>query len=423
MDKRTKNRQGKGPRTWLVLLVLVASAAVLWVINSLSVAREIRVATGPPTPEQAAFFADAADRPDLEAFFKGLKKAQQLAFARNTGKHDMPEAPRLIAKLLTTFDPDVRQQLTESLAAVAKTQPEATSQELKHGGNFQRLGVFRALREAGPDALPHVVARLEQDDTRANALAFLVEAGEAATPHLLKALSSQNKSARIAAADALGKIRSQVAVPGLIERYRTGEPDEKVSYLAALALIGHPATESMLTRTLLDTSQPVQIRAHAALGLGRIGTGAAVRHLWSLVETYDLDFRSTVISALRLAGDAALRHAPADVQQRTLIQVAADVRSPAGDRVIQGALQGPHALLAAGAAKERPSLAASLLDLLKRSGGRDAELADAVIAALQTTPSGNEGLVALEDRPDLAGLIARRRKLQAEAQPTVGPRA
>lgn len=390
------------------------AAAVLWLVNSFAVRREIALATGPASEEQRLYFIDAADRPDMEAFFKALTRNQKLKMAANIGRYDAPEGAALAAKLLTAFDPAVRAELARSLSAIATKQPEAASKELKHGGNFQRLAVFEALKSAGPSAIPHVAARLQEDETRVNATSFLVEVGEPAVEQLLEVLAGDHAAARLAAADALGKIRSRKAVPALVQLYEGGLEEEKVNYVAALAGIGDPSTEELLAAALLDESRPPQIRAQAALGLGRIASPRAVRLLWPLTSHDDLEFRQAATSGLQLAGDAALRGAP-EVGPETL-QVARGIRSPLSDSIIRDALNGRWPSEAALAAEGRPQLVGALSTELAGLGSSNvdghntvtAETADALIRALLSTDEGRVKLREMRSIPSLAGLIERR---------------
>jgi HEAT repeat protein len=345
----------------------------------------------------------------MEVFFQGLKPAQRVEMAQNIARYDDPLMPKLIGKCLGTFDAAARKALTDSMAKLAKTQPKAVAEQMALNGSFQQLAVATALREAGPSVIPLVVDRLTNADARPKAVAFLVESGPAAVPPLVQMLDHKEKDVRLAAADALGKLRARAATAKLVQMYRGSQGDEKFGYLGAIAGIGDPATESLLADALNNTNYPASERAQAALGLGRIGSTSAIELLWKYPNR-STELGLSAISALQIVGDPAL-DSSAPEEERLL--VAEGIHSPKADQVIVAGLSDPKLLpLAASLAKRRPSVVAELASALAHlDASVQGDTADALILALSTTDQGLAKLKTLT-QPELKGLIDRRLELQ-----------
>lgn len=394
-------------RTMRSLGALVALGAGLAVYNAYSLRRDAALATGPRSEAQHAFFVGAADRPDIELFYKGLTPEQRLAMAERVAQYDDPQLAALIGTLLGSFDSRARGVLTSALVVVGKKHPEAVAAQLKQTGSLQLFALYDALRQVGASALPAVAAQLRVKDARPNASTVLVAAGPAAVPVLLPYLNDPDKDIRTAAADALGKIGARSAVPALVTKYTSATGDERFGYLSAIAAIGAPETEGLLTREVDDASLPTPRRAQAMLGLGRIGSPTAVAKLWSFAADDDTQVREAMISALQLAGNAALRAAkPSDIGLR----VAGGIRTPEASAYIARMLADPSTLHAAAqVAGNRPELVPSLFAALHRTDDGDA--IDADMRALATTRDGIARLKTLVSDPTLGGFATRRLKL------------
>jgi HEAT repeat protein len=394
----TAHSRRQKPRTWLVLLLLVGVAAALTAWNSWKTAREIGLATGPPTPEQERYFVEVHDRPDLMAFFKSLTKQQKLAWAKNLGEHDDPQVVRLTAKLLESFDEDIRKELTASMAKLAKKQPEVVSKQMAYPGSFQRNGIFAAMRSLGRAALPHIAARLREGDTRSSAVTYLVEEGAISIPLLIEALNDEATDTRLAAADALARLRAKAAVPGITALHAKAEGDERLGYMSALAAIGDSSSESLLAQTLDDTSLQPATRAEAALGLGRVGTPSAAKKLWAYVNHDERDLATGAMAALQLAGDAALVDTSQPIALR--LQVAKEVRTGAANKLLDEALVHPNKAIRLAAAKalgERPQLVWSAVRAL--SAADEESEGDIIAALVRSLASTDEGRQALASFP------------------------
>lgn len=404
---------GRLTRTIRSLIAMVILGALLIAWSTFTSRRDVAVVTGPQGQNQRLFLIDAAERPDIATFFKKLSHSQKMAMSRNVGAYDDAPLAKLCGLLLADFDPDARQLLTESLGKVAIAHPEAVAEQLKLKGSFQVLGVSQALRKAGEKAYPFVVKQLAVGDARSNAVAFLVDSGQVTVPTLLPSLEDQSSDVRMAAADALGKLRAREAVDPLVSHFKKAEGDERLGYLTALAAIGDRRTEELMTTAISDPDLPAPHRAQAALGLGRIATPTSVQFLWSFANHPDAQISASAIAGLQHAKDLALRDPS---QPPTLrLKVASGITSSLADQMIADGLRDSMRLKdAAEAAKGRPSLVPILLQTLgKTSGDTQGDIADALIGSLITTPTGRTGLATLRGREDLSGLITRR------MQPTV----
>jgi hypothetical protein len=392
-------------------LILISLLGVgLGFYNAYTARRDEQLATGPNSENQRRFFVEAAERPDLEAFFKSLKGEERVAMARNIGRYRDPELASLIGKVLGDFDPKARTELTRSLATIAQAHPDKVAEQLKLTGSFQSLGVTRALKTVGPSAIPLVVKQLEVGDARNNAVAYLVGEGEKAVPPLIESLKHENADVRKAAADALGKIGSHTAVPALTAKYGSSTGDEQIVYLAALSAIGAPESEALFVRNLANDKSPLTWRALAALGLGRIGSPHAASVLWKYAEHPDLDFQAQIISALQLAGDASLRSP--ERKPSLVTEVAHRVDTPLAESLIRQGLTRTATPPQIRAAEGRPTLVPALAAVLHSIDPvSQGDITDAVIQTLGTTPEGEAELAKLEKNPIYAGFVIRRERL------------
>jgi HEAT repeat protein len=419
-SKKPARGASRMARTMRSLMLMGALGASLAAFNVYATGRDMSIATGEEGPRQERFFVQAAERPDIPIFFKGLSPEQRLQMSRNIGRYDQPELATLIGKCLGTFDKDARAALTESLSALAKRHPAAVATQLSLPGSFQQLAVAQALQSAGESVLPVVAERMTDAAARANAGAFLVASGPPAVPVLVPLLDNEDEAVRFAAADALGKLRAREAVDPLIRWFRQAEPEAKLTYLAALSGIGDPATEPMMAATLDDPSIPSPQRAQAALGLGRIGTPSAVRLLWPYTVVEDQRIRLSAISALQIAGDGALEEPAPTAAAR--VAVAAGIGSVRADAVLREALSQPGMRrVAAEAAEGRATLVPALAEvLISLDPEADGDQADTLVRALVSTPEGLARVRQVQD-PRLAGLVERRMRLAGRTADSMGP--
>jgi len=432
-----RKRAGRLARTIRSLAYIIGLGIALAVYNAVSLRRDVGLAVGPAGSAQEQFFRDSAERPDISTFFKNLKPSQRLQMAKNIGRYSDPELAKLCGKCLDTFDASARAALTDSLAVVGHVNPRAVAALMNLPGSFQQLAIAAALRQSGPDAIPMVAKEFSDADARANAIAYLVAAGAPAIAPTLPYLDASDKDVRLAAADALGKLRARQAVSKLTGMYLASKNEEQLAYLTALAGIGDPSSEAMMTKTLQDESQSPAARAEAALGLGAIGSQSSLAMLWNYAGVPDKSLRASAVSGLQLAGDPALRlvsgnplshraamgegaggsSAEASAKEgEGLLRVAEGIHTPYADDIIRQALLDPsQSRFAAEVAGNRPTLVPNLASQARRlDATRQGDVVDAVLRALATTQAGRAALKEIESTSPstpLGALASRRLSL------------
>jgi len=411
--------KGRLGRTIRSLAVMVALGVVLAVTNVILTRRDISLATGEHGPAQRDFLVNAAERPDIATFFKkNLSADQRLAMAHNIGQYDDPKLAKLCGILLGDFDPVAREELTKSLSLLAAKRPLAVAGQLIQKGSFQQIAVSRALSSVGAPIWPVVVQQFSIPDAKLNAVNYLVSVGPKTVPPILTALGDKTLEVRLAAADALGKLKAKEAVPALLKLYETSVGDEQYGYLAALSGIGDQISAPLMSSTLQDSSVTIPRRALAALGLGRVGGPQSVKVLWQFAESEDQQLRQSVISALQLTQDDAF-HQPGTFPA-TKLEVARGVKTEISDRIVSDSLKDfTLRLAAAEIAKRRPRLVANLTQLLNTlNPNSEGDFADQLVSALLSTPQGTKSLGNLRNRAELAGIIERRTQLDNSSSKT-----
>jgi hypothetical protein len=381
------------------MLVLGSGLAAF---NTISARKDVSSATGPTSESQKEFFIAAADRPDIAVFFKNLTPDQRLKMAKQIGKYDDPKLPGLIVKLLSDFDTKARAELTRSLTRLAKSQPQSVADQLKERGGLQAIGVSAALDNLGDSAIPYVIKTLEVGDARPNAIEFLVRRGSVSIPSLLPLLDSNESDIRLAAADALGKLRVLEASTKLRRLYESAALADKTSYLTALSSIGDVRNEPIFTTLLQDQQEPLPNRSQSALGLGRIGNRSACATLWKFANAIESELSRAAIEGLQLAGEQSLSVAPTG--HRSFFEVASKISSPKATELLNRALLKEPDV--AEYCSNRPELVPALSAQLDRV--QDGRVMDAIIRVLLSTPEGEAKLKVVAERNlEVSAMAAR----------------
>ena len=384
---------------------MIALGAALAVLNVYTTRRDLALATGPRSDAQRRWLVEAAERPDIAPYFKKLSHPNRLAMARAVGRYDDATLAKLCGILLADFDEEARSLLVTALKRIAAAHPKAVAAELARKGGFQTLGVSEALRTLGPKGIPEVASMLDDPDARPAAVAYLVEAGDAAIPALLQKLKESDPAVRLAAADALGGLRARTAVPPLLRLLKRAKSDERPSYIAALSAIGDPGTSTLLESILRDSALPLPERTAAAVGLGRIGGIDSARTLWSYASSDDPVLAKAANAALASVGAVAL-DVPA-VPAELRIELAGVLEGGRADAVLRQSLRDPATRSAAvKASKGRLALVSDLAALLPQVR-RDGRLAAALVSSLALSAEGRDRLMPYRSDPDLSGFIAR----------------
>jgi HEAT repeat protein len=126
------------------------------------------------------------------------------------------------------------------------------------------------------------------------------------------ALTDPEREVRIAAAKAIGELRFRPAAPHLREaieskEIRQADISEQIAFFESYGLIQDPDGVRLLDgllngRSLFGKKESGEIRACAALGLGKIGTPEASAALEKAASEQDPVVRSAVNRALRGEG-------------------------------------------------------------------------------------------------------------------------
>lgn len=413
VERKGKPRTGRSWRTVRALLVMAAIGLLLGLYSAFTSYRDVALATGPQSEDQRRFFISSADRPDMAQFFKSLTHEQKVAMSRNLGRYTDSPIAKVIGTCLETFDVEARELLSVALAHVATVHPDAVVGQLDKSGGFQQRAVSRALAPQSPAVLPLVAEKLTNSDFRTNASRFLVDAGAPSVPFVLPLLDHADKDVRLIAADILGKLRAWAAVNRLTEKVlrpsneKMSAPESALqiaAFRAALASIGDPASESLLSNVMQDPQIESTQRAQAALGLGRINTPTSRVALSEFAESDDLPLQRACIDALRLCGPEGIR---VPLSNRVRIAVAQGVKGEEADSVLSSALEhGELAAMAAIASSDRPTLVGALVRSLSRYADRG-DIVDAIVSALSRTEDGRRRLAAFRNDQKLSGFVRR----------------
>lgn len=191
-----------------------------------------------------------------------------------------------------------------------------TSELVRLLGSSEREVAVEAVRRAGSlktaAAVPALARLLQQGEApmRLAAVSALAEIGTAgAMPYLDRALDDEDRDVRIAAARALGARNHRQSVQKietalLGKRIQDGDLTEKMAFFEAFGSMcgeaGVPMLDGLLNRKgLFGKRGDAEVRACAAMALGRVGTDAAFAALRRAASDKDILVRNAVSKALR----------------------------------------------------------------------------------------------------------------------------
>jgi HEAT repeat protein len=208
---------------------------------------------------------------------------------------------------------DLQPVLREAVLGIAKGNPRALAPLLSDADPVVVAGAARlvgrmGVMEAGPalaDLMGHpaVEVRLAAIDA-ARDLKASTAAGA-----LADALFDLERDVRVAAARALGHLRYRPAANDLAEliqskEVRSADLTEKIAFFESYGILAGEAAVSPLDKLLngrgfLGRKEAAEIRACAALALGKVGTPAARSALQTAASDDDPVVRSSISRALR----------------------------------------------------------------------------------------------------------------------------
>ena len=202
-------------------------------------------------------------------------------------------------KLLENSDSSVRSIVADALGKI--------------GSEVAIPGLLKLLENSNSDVPANAVDILlgidlifrlsSNSDGRRAAEALGKIGSEVAIPGLLKLLENSDYYVRIMAADALDGIGSEVAIPGLLKLLKNSDSDLRRRAAYALGEIGGEAAIPGLLKLLEDPNSDV--RSMVAYAFGKIGDEAAIPGLLKLLEDPNSDVRSMAAYAFGKIGDEA----------------------------------------------------------------------------------------------------------------------
>jgi hypothetical protein len=209
--------------------------------------------------------------------------------------------------------PAVSTRLASAIDGLASRHPAAVDSLLGSGDPILVKGGARAAgRVKLTQAVGGLRTALNRGDREVRVAAVEALASIRSTPALqalITALKDDDREVRIAAARALGAVRFVLAREALAaalddRRLKDADLTEKMAFYEAYGAVGGAAAVDRLDRLLnakgfLGRRAAVDLRACAALGLGRAGTPAAIAALEKGLSDGDPVVRSAVTRALR----------------------------------------------------------------------------------------------------------------------------
>lgn len=221
-------------------------------------------------------------------------------------------APLLRASELTELR-EIQPVLRGAVEGIARENPEKTRELLGDADSVVVAGAARLVGRLGVADTGGALAELTQHpDPRVRIAAIEATAelrASTAAGALIEALRDSERDVRMAAARALGVLRYRPAAARfreivLSKEVRTAEVSEKIAFFEGYGQIGDPQAVSVLSRLLNGRSfigrrEPAELRACAALALGKVGTPEAMTALRASEQEDDAVVRSAVSRALR----------------------------------------------------------------------------------------------------------------------------
>jgi len=225
--------------------------------------------------------------------------------------------PQALALLIhateTTSVSALQGRLRTATEGLARAHPQHVLQLIRAEDDTIAGGAARLAGQiALPNAAPSIVALLKRPSAAVRRLAVeaLVQLRSAvAMEGVQQALEDADRDVRIAAARGLAAVRYQPArarLDAVIQGNRLKDADltEKIAFFEAFGAVANAESVAMLDRllngrNLLRQKQSPEIRACAAMALGRVGTPASRESLNRAADDAHPMVRNAVLKALR----------------------------------------------------------------------------------------------------------------------------
>ena len=187
--------------------------------------------------------------------------------------------------------------LTAALAGCNGEGPQQMTLEPERAYVDARTTLLQAADSADPVARAHAMEAI--------ARTLGAQAGDV----LLEGLNDDSPVVRFAAAMAIGDVGYKPAAEKLLEMAREAEPDRRVlpAILYALHELGDDRYATHLARLLFDKQK--EVRANAALAMGKMGEPSAIEPLRKLLrDEQDVGVQMEIVEAMAALGNERSRH-------------------------------------------------------------------------------------------------------------------
>jgi HEAT repeat protein len=229
-------------------------------------------------------------------------------FLANLGPESLP---LMIRTAETTENPQLRRRLLSSVEGLGRSHPRVLTGLIGAEDRPTALGAARLAGQLGlGDAAPHIASLFKRADAagRRVAIESLVQIKSSISmTAALEALEDEDREVRIAAARGLAAARYQPARARLEEMIqskgvREADLTEQIAFFEAFGSVASGDSVKMLDRLLngrrLIGKQTPEIRACAAMALGRVATADAKQSLLQAAQDPHPMVRSAVGKAL-----------------------------------------------------------------------------------------------------------------------------
>jgi hypothetical protein len=225
--------------------------------------------------------------------------------------------PAALAPLLrateTTRLPALQERLRGSIAGLAREHPEILTELVRHTDEVVVIGAARLSGQIGlPAAVPAIATLLRNPSVtvrKAATEALVAIKSGAALDALQTALDDSDREVRIAAARGIGALRYQPARARLenvlhSKIVRDADLTEKMAFFEAFGSVANAESVETLDKMLngkklLGGRESPELRACAAMALGRVGTPASKASLQRSMQDKEPMVRNAVMKALR----------------------------------------------------------------------------------------------------------------------------
>lgn len=368
---------------WIARILFGAAVAfiigsAIW--NNIVTNRLIEEATGRDLEAQKRALTLLSEREDFFDLIQSRRPPRRLRVAIGAESLNNAIGVKVALAMLRDPEPRVRDRFLQALLKIGGSNLDALAEGLKNPDANVKNGTVKVMVQLGVRCLPVALKAFENADARSAATEVLVQFGNASVPGLLEILNrATDEGLKLDAITALGRIGDRRATDALLP-YLNLPTEKKRIVLVALGTIADPRTEPILIEALRSPAEDPDARAQVALGLGQMGTPAAIRALIEALGDPDLQVADAAAQGLQKAGTRALDAlAQALNEKRVGIRLRAvaalsGISEARSVELLRRALHDPDARVQRAAADAlggvgRPEAIPALIDALRASDG------------------------------------------------------